>query len=66
MEDEIKKKYGTNRGSKGIIIRQINEPTTKFVTNIMACKLLRKCHKDESFVGVIATVVQCAKGSLLS
>jgi hypothetical protein len=42
MEDEIKNKYGTNRGSRGIIIRQINKPTTKFVTNMMACKLLRK------------------------
>jgi len=66
MEDEIKRKYGTERGSKGMIIRQMNELETKFVTKLMACKLLRKCHKEKSPAGVIATVTQCAKGSLLS
>jgi hypothetical protein len=45
MADEIKNKYGTDRGSRGMIIRQINEPTTKFVTKLMACKLLRKCQR---------------------
>jgi hypothetical protein len=53
MEDEIKKKYGTDRGSMGMIIRNINEPTTKFATKLMACKLLRKYCKEESPIGVI-------------
>jgi hypothetical protein len=38
----------------------------KFVMKLMACKLLRKCHKEESPTGVIATTMQCKKGSLLS
>jgi hypothetical protein len=32
----------------------------------MACKLLRKCRKEEAPTGVIAVVVQCAKGVVLS
>jgi hypothetical protein len=32
----------------------------------MACKLLRKCHKEEAPTGVIAAVTQCVKGNLLS
>ena len=65
-ENDIKNKYGTHRGSIGIIIRQINAPTTKFVIKMMACKLLIKCHKEESPIGVIETATQCEKGSLLS
>jgi hypothetical protein len=66
IADEIKNKYGTDRGSRGMIIKQINEPTTRFATKLMACKLLRKCRKEEAPAGVIAAVTQCAKGSLLS
>jgi hypothetical protein len=66
MENEIKNKYDTERGSRGIIIKQINEPTTRFATKLMACKLLRKCRKEESPAGVISAVVQCTKGSLHS
>jgi len=33
---------------------------------MMACKILRKCRKEEAPTGVIAAVVQCMKGSLLS
>ena len=66
MEDEIKNKYETERGSRGIIIKQINEPRTRFARKLMACKLLRKCHKEESPTGVISAVMQCAKGTLHS
>jgi hypothetical protein len=48
MAEEIKKKYGTKRRSMGMFIRQINEPTTNFMTKLMACKLLRKCRKEEA------------------
>jgi hypothetical protein len=46
ISDEIKNKYGTERGSRGIIIKKINEPATRFVTKLMVCKLLRKCCKN--------------------
>jgi len=66
MEDEIKRKYGNDRGSKGMTIRQINELTTKFSTKLMECKLLRKCHKEEAPTRLIEAFAQCIKGSLLS
>ena len=34
--------------------------------NILACKLLRKCCKDEVLAGVIAVVAQCAEGIFMS
>jgi hypothetical protein len=66
LAEEMKKKYGTERGSRGMIINRISEPTMRLVTKLMACKLLRKCRKEEAPAGVIAAVTQCAKGSLLS
>jgi hypothetical protein len=66
LAEEMKKKYGTERGSRGIIINRISEPTMRLEMKLMACKLLRKCHKEEAPAGVIAATTQCAKGSLLS
>ena len=54
LEEEMKPKYGTERGSRGIIINQISEPTTRIATKMMACKLLRKFRKEEASAGVIA------------
>jgi hypothetical protein len=41
LAEEMMKKYGTTRGTRGIIIKQINNPTTQLGENILACKLLR-------------------------
>jgi hypothetical protein len=35
IENEIKIKYGTGRGSKGMITKQIIEPSTRFATKFM-------------------------------
>lgn len=43
--EEVKETFGTDRGNRGMIIRNINDPITRFMKNLMACKLLRKCHK---------------------
>jgi hypothetical protein len=66
LVEEMKKTYGTERGSQGIIINRISEPVTRLETKLMACKLLRKCHKEEAPARVIAAVAQCTKGTLLS
>jgi hypothetical protein len=39
---------------------------TRLETKLMACKLLRKCRKEEAPTGVIAAATQCMKGTLLS
>jgi hypothetical protein len=44
-----------------MIIKNINDPATKFVTKLMACKLLRKCRKEEAPAGVVATAAQVCK-----
>jgi hypothetical protein len=66
LTEEMKKKYDTERGSCGIIIKIISDTTKKMATQIMACKLLRKCHKEEVPVGVVAAATQCAHGTILS
>jgi hypothetical protein len=33
---------------------------------ILACKLLRKCHKEEVSDGVVAVAGQCVKGTIVS
>jgi hypothetical protein len=39
---------------------------TQLGTNILACKLLRKCRKDEVPAGVIAVAAQCVEGTSMS
>jgi hypothetical protein len=66
LAEEMKNKYNIDRGSRGLIINKINKPVTRLETKLMACKLLRKCHKEEALERVIATVLQCTKRGLLS
>jgi hypothetical protein len=51
---------------RGIVINRINEPFTSTETKLMACKLLRKCCKEEAPTWVITVVTQCTKWTLLS
>jgi hypothetical protein len=66
LAEEMKKKYGTNRGIRGITIKRINDAATQLGEKILACKMLRKCHKDEVSKGVIAAATQCAEGTFMS
>jgi hypothetical protein len=51
LAEEMKKMYGTERGSCRIIIKRISDATTRLATKLMACKFLRKCRKEEVPVG---------------
>jgi hypothetical protein len=62
----MKKKYGRERGSRIIIIKCITNATTRMATKIMACKLLRKCHKEEVPFKVFVVAAQCVEGTTLS
>jgi hypothetical protein len=66
LEEEMKKKYGTDRGTRGIIIKRINDVATKLGTQILACKLLIKCRREEVPAGVVAVAAQCAEGTSMS
>jgi lambda repressor-like predicted transcriptional regulator len=54
LVEEMKKKYGIARETRGIIIKQINNATTQLGMKILASKLLRKCRREEIPAGVIA------------
>jgi hypothetical protein len=62
----VKAQFGTSWGNRGIVLKDINDNVTRFTNNIMACKLLRKFQKEEAPVGIIAMVMQCAKGVMFS
>jgi hypothetical protein len=66
LAEEMKKKYGTDRGTRGIIVKRINDVVTQLGENILAYKLLRKCCKDEVSTGVIALATQCTEGTFMS
>jgi hypothetical protein len=65
LVEEMKNKYSITRGTRGIIIKWINNPTTQLGTKILACQLLRKCRKDEVPTGVITGVAQCIEGTFV-
>ena len=48
IAEEVKAQFGTDSGNKGIVIKDINDPTMRFSTKVMAFKLLRKCIKEEA------------------
>jgi hypothetical protein len=62
----MKKKYGTDRGTRGIIIKRINDSATQLGTKILAYKLLRKFCKEEVLAGVVTVAYQCAEGTTVS
>jgi hypothetical protein len=41
ISDEIKAKYGAERGNRGIRISDINDPATRFSTRLLGCKLMQ-------------------------
>jgi hypothetical protein len=66
LMEEMKNKYNTDRGMRGIIIKRINDVVTQMAAKIMACKLLRKCRKEEVSTGVVAVATQCVEGTTVS
>jgi hypothetical protein len=64
--EEMKKKYGTDRGTRGIIINRINDVATQMGAKILAYNLLRKCHREEVSAGVVIVAAQCAEGTIVS
>jgi hypothetical protein len=66
LVEEMKKKYGIDRGMRGIIIKRINDVMKQLGANILAWKLLIKCRKDEVLAGVITVADQCTEGTFMS
>jgi hypothetical protein len=56
LAKEMKKMYGTEKGSREIIIKCISDVATRMATKLMECKFLRKFHKEEVPIKVVTTV----------
>jgi hypothetical protein len=52
---EMKKTYGTYKGSCIIIIKHISDTTTRLAKKFMVSKFLSKCWKEEVPTGVVAS-----------
>jgi hypothetical protein len=66
LTEEMKKTCGMERGSCKIILKRISNIITRMATQLMACKLLHKCHKEEVPIGVVVAVTQCTHNTMLS
>jgi hypothetical protein len=62
----IKAQFGTSRGNRGIVIKDINDNAIRFSNKLMACNILRKCWKEEAPTGFIAVAAQITKGVMFS
>lgn len=60
--DDIYGKYATRRGTRDVVILEINDCWVHFATQLLVCKLLRKCRKDECLLGVVVAIECCVGG----
>jgi hypothetical protein len=65
LPEEMKKKYVSSRGTRGIIIKRINDDATQLGAKLLACKLITKCHREEVLARFFAAVTQCAEGIIM-
>jgi len=66
LDEEMKRTYEIESCLCDIIIKRISNITTWMATKILACKMLRKCHKEEVLVRVVTDTTQCVNGTSLS
>lgn len=59
--EKVYTRYGTHRGSRGVVISAIADPEVKCSTQLLACKFIRKCQKDECPVGVVLAAQRCTQ-----
>jgi hypothetical protein len=58
-----RKNFHTVRGVHGLDVTRICNPTVRLETHALACKLLRKCRKDQVPVRVIVVIEKCVEGT---
>jgi hypothetical protein len=54
------------RGVHGLDVPSICNPTIQIATQMLACKMLWKCRKDQVPVGVIVATEKCVEGTTMS
>jgi len=56
---ELQNRFHTKRGKWGFVVSEISEPTIRFSTQGIACKIPCKCKKSEVSIGVIMVATKC-------
>jgi hypothetical protein len=59
LVERMKEKYGMHKGACGLDVERINDDYVNFLTQVLDCKLLRKCHKYQVPTGVIPRAEKC-------
>jgi hypothetical protein len=62
LSEKMKEKFGTLIGVHRLDVASISDDYVKFVMQVLYCKSLRKCLKDQVPVGAIATTEKCIEG----
>jgi len=62
LVNQMKSEFGLVDKSHRYLIHSIIEKVLQFAAQILACKIIRKCHADEVPTQVISLAAQCAKG----
>jgi len=62
LVEAMKEKFKLVKNPRGYAISSICDPTVKVATQILATKVMQKCHTNEVSTPVIALVAQCAEG----
>jgi hypothetical protein len=62
LSERMKDNFDTYRRSQGLNVVIINDECVRFVTQVLNCKLLRKCRKDQVSTGAIETTKKYVEG----
>jgi hypothetical protein len=65
-QDDMYGKYDKCSRTRGVVISEINDWRVQFATQLLACKILSKCKKDECLLGIIVAIEQCLGGVQLA
>jgi hypothetical protein len=66
LSESMKEKFHTIWGQCGLDVASICDPTMRFVTQVLACKFLRKCRKDQLPAIVIVKDEKCVEGAQMN
>ena len=60
--EAMKKKYKLKKKKRGYAISSIKDKGVRIATQLLASKVMRKCHGDEVSAPVVALAEQCVEG----
>jgi len=65
-KEELYSRFGTRIGKHGVVIPKINNPLVQFATQLLSCKLICNCQKEECTLGVVLTMEHCDGGTYMA